>query len=191
MSINCNSIRKYLFQSGQNQWIETTNLYYDIYTEGNVEVTVRVKAMNNRQNISLAESASKTTASFSKITVLLFLLAPYHCLFLHQLIMWFNAKNMRSFHDSLWYLQGLRLSLQTMCWLILLHHVSGWVGDHHFMLTEVSQDIRYGTLNIALLSSIDLMWRSMHICVTEQVLIMLCIKNLRNSYDVIVGHSNV
>ena len=87
MNINCNSISKYLFQLGQNQWIETTNLYYDIYTEGNVEVTVRVKAMNNRQNISPAESASQTTASFSKITVLLFLLSLYHCLCLHQLIM--------------------------------------------------------------------------------------------------------
>ena len=87
MTINCNSISKYLFQLGQNQWIETTNLYYDIYTEGNVEVTVRVKARNNMQNTSLAESASKTTASFSKITVLLFLLAPYHSLCLHQLIM--------------------------------------------------------------------------------------------------------
>ena len=65
----------------------TTNRYYDIYTEGNAEVTVRVKAINNRQNISLAESASQTTASFSKITVLLFLLAPYHRLCLHQLIM--------------------------------------------------------------------------------------------------------
>ena len=76
MTINCNSISKYLFQLGQNQWIETTNLYYDIYTEGNVEVTVRVKAVNNRQNISSAESASQTTASFSKITGLLFYFHP-------------------------------------------------------------------------------------------------------------------
>ena len=49
--------------------METTNRYYDIYTEGNVPVTVRVKARNNRQNTSLAESASQTTAPFSKNTV--------------------------------------------------------------------------------------------------------------------------
>ena len=100
MTINCNSISKYLFQSGQNQRIETTNLYYDIHTEGNVVVTVRVKARNNMQNTSLAESASQTTASFSKTIVLFFDCTLPSGLCLKQLIIRFNATNTWSFLDA-------------------------------------------------------------------------------------------
>ena len=100
MTINCNSISKYLFQLGQNQWIETTNLYYDIHTEGNVVVTVRVKARNNMQNTSLAESASQTTASFSKTIVLFFDCTLPSGLCLKHPIIWFNATNTWSFLDA-------------------------------------------------------------------------------------------
>ena len=100
MTINCNSISKYLFQLGQNQWIETTNLYYDIHTEGNVVVTVRVKARNNMQTTSIAESASQTTASFSKTIVLFFDCTLPSGLCLKQLIIWFNATNTWSFLEG-------------------------------------------------------------------------------------------
>ena len=67
--VNCDSLRssnKYSFRAPNGQSFTTSNQFYEIYTEGDVSISVGVTASNNQNFVSLEESRQYQTATLRK-----------------------------------------------------------------------------------------------------------------------------